>query len=92
MVLLIPAQLGCGDVVSSRHLVRPRTHAVHNRIGVLYLEVREHGFQRAVVTEIACAQVTAKADPQCRGRLLSAFLWWTKQTQGNLMSWRMRPG
>ena len=41
-----------------------RTQAIHNRIGMLCPEVREHGFQRAVVTEIACAQEAAKADPQ----------------------------
>ena len=60
----VPAQAGCGDTVPCCQLIRSRAQEIQDYVGVCCPKVCKHGFQGAVVTEIALAQESEQA--RCR--------------------------
>ena len=81
-----PAHAGCRDAVSRRQLVWSRTQAIQDRVGMLCAKVRKHGFQRAVITEIACTQEANKAYPGRDGYRPGRSIGPTKKSHDNLVS------
>ena len=55
-------------------------------MGMLCTKVREHGFERAVVAEVALAQEADKAYPGRDGHRASAFLSMTKHSHRNVVA------